>query len=134
MRSEASAYGSPPSPSDQRSTACGRKPMNDQRPTRWPWSADSSRNDGSPGASERSLRNADTGVSQSSMKLCRRGIRLCAAASARVSWRLGSTASTPGAGGEALGAAAIEHPLGIDERALPAAEEHEQVIEDVCGL
>ena len=45
--------------------------MNDQRPTRWPWSADSSRNAGSPGASSRSFRNAETGVSQSSMKVWR---------------------------------------------------------------
>ena len=51
--------------------------MNDQRPTRWPCSADSSRNAGSPGASARSFRNAETGVSQSSTKLTRSGIRLC---------------------------------------------------------
>jgi len=44
-------------------------PMNDQRPTRWPCSADSSRKAGSPGASARSFSSADTGVSQSSMKL-----------------------------------------------------------------
>ena len=43
--------------------------MNDQRPTRCPWSADSNKNVGSPGASERSFKKADTGVSQSSMKL-----------------------------------------------------------------
>ncbi len=37
--------------------------MNDQRPTRWPCSADSSRN---AGPAPRSLRKAETGVSQSS--------------------------------------------------------------------
>ena len=42
-----------------------RKPMNDQRPTRVPCSADSSRK---AGPAPRSFRKAETGVSQSSMK------------------------------------------------------------------
>src|ERR1700692_4273392 len=94
--------------------------MNDQRPTRCPWSADSNR----------------TGGSQSSMKLCRSGIRLCSGASARASSRLGwiaSAAGAPSAPG-ALCATAIEHPLGVDERPFPAAQEDEQVGEDIRGL
>ena len=114
--SAASAYGSPPSASDQRSTARGRKPMNDQRPTRWPCSADSSRNAGSPGASARSFRNADTGVSQSAMKLCRSGIRLCAAAERRACSRPARPRSLPR---RRSATAAIEHPLGVGERRVP---------------
>src|SRR5919198_6648727 len=44
--------------------------MNDQRPTRWPCSADSSRK---AGPSPRSFRNAETGVSQSSTKVSKTG-------------------------------------------------------------
>src|ERR671923_301982 len=47
--------------------------MNDQRPTRWPCSADSSRN---AGPEPRSFRNAETGVSVSSMKVSHTGTRL----------------------------------------------------------
>src|SRR3977135_3522201 len=114
--------------------------MNDQRPTRWPWSADSSRKAGSPGASARSFRNAETGVSQSSTKLCRSGIRLWVRAKAGASSRPGSRRSgealtlSPGAAPGALGATAIEHPLRVDERPFPAAQEHQQVVEHVCRL
>src|SRR5271166_7157849 len=47
-----------------------------------------------------------------------------------------SRASTPSSGGApgALGATAIEHPLGVRERAPAAAQEHEQVVEHVGGL
>src|SRR3984957_8955176 len=34
----------------------------------------------------------------------------------------------------ALGATAIEHPLGVRERASPASQEHDQVVEDVGRL
>ena len=37
-------------------------------------------------------------------------------------------------GGWALGATAIEHPLGVGERAAPAAQQHEQVVEHVGRL
>ena len=89
--------GSPPSlASDQRSTERGRKPMNDQRPKRWPCSADSSRNAGSLGASARSFRNAETGVSQSSMN-CGAAASGCSAvgalARARARASVGSSAS-----------------------------------------
>src|ERR1700689_2611721 len=106
--------------------------MNDQRPTPCPWSADSSRNAGSPGASARSFRNADTGVSQSSMKLKRSGIRSCSRASTRACSRLGATLAAIPAG--ALGATAIEHPLGVGERPSAAAQQHEQVVEHVRRL
>src|SRR3954471_19329766 len=81
--------------------------MNDQRPTRWPCSADSSRN---AGPSPRSFRNAETGVSQSSMKL---------------SW----TGTTFGSA-----TAVKEHPLGVGEREPAGAQEHGEVIDDVGRL
>src|SRR3954453_11676062 len=81
--------------------------MNDQRPTRWPCSADSSRN---AGPSPRSFRNAETGVSQSSMKL---------------SW----TGTTFGSA-----TAAKEHLLGVLQAEPAAAQQHRQVVEDVGRL
>src|SRR3954453_13797681 len=103
--------------------------MNEYRPTRWPCSADSSRNAGDCGSVPRSLRNAATGVSQSSMKLWRTGTRLCSRASARTSSRLGETGSAAGSA-----ATAIEHLLRLLERAVAAVEEHNQVVEDVGRL
>ena len=129
--------------------------MNDQRPTRWPCSADSSRNAGSPGASARSFRNADTGVSQSSTKLCRERDQAVPVGERARRCRLGSTArpSARSAGAVrlrssrpsprrrsvrrapgGLGATAIEHPLGVGERAFPTAQQHEQVVEHVGRL
>src|SRR5690348_602526 len=81
--------------------------MNDQRPTRWPCSADSSRN---AGPSPRSFRKAETGVSQSSMKL---------------SW----TGTTFGSA-----TAANEHLLGGGQAEPAAAQQHRQVVEDVGRL
>src|SRR6185437_2525774 len=101
--------------------------MNDQRPTRCPCSADSSRNAGAPGVSARSLRNAETGVSQSSTKLAESGIRLWEPASSRACASVGAT-------GSELSATAIEHPLGVAQRPSAAAQQDEQVVEDVGGL
>src|SRR4051794_30459173 len=98
--------------------------MNDQRPTRWPCSADSSRN---AGPSPRSLRNAETGVSQSSMKLWRTGIRLCSPASRLASSRLGVTR-------RCSATAAKEHLLGVGERQAARAQQHGEVVEHVGGL
>src|SRR3954453_7544578 len=81
--------------------------MNDQRPTRCPCSADSSRN---AGPSPRSLRNAETGVSVSSMKVSVTGMTLWSAATAN------------------------EHPLGVGEREPAGVQQHRQVVEDVGGL
>src|SRR4051794_40873325 len=103
--------------------------MNEYRPTRWPCSADSSRNAGDCGSVPRSLRNAATGVSQSSMKVWRTGTRLCSRASARTSSRLGETGSAAGST-----ATAIEHLLGIGQRPVPAVQQHGQVVEDVGRL
>src|SRR5439155_3601986 len=79
-------------------------------------------------------------------------MRLCAAASARASSSLGCTpalparpsapagprvatlAGSPSGAPGALGATAIEHPLGVGERASPALQQHEQVVEHVGGL
>src|SRR5205823_2945522 len=123
----ASPYGSPGSPSDQRTTSRGRHPMNDQRPTRWPCSADSSRKAGWPGSSARSLRNALTGVSQSAMKVCDSGTRLCSRASARA-------VSRSGAMGSASTATANQHLLRVGERAAAGVQQDGQVEEDVGRL
>src|SRR5947209_7916256 len=98
--------------------------MNEQRPTRWPWSADSSRN---AGPSSRSLRKADTGVSQSSMKEWRSGMRLWSRARARTSSSEGETAG-------ASAATAIEHPFCVRQVQTAAAQQHGEVVEDVGGL
>src|SRR3954471_2958923 len=83
--------------------------MNDQRPTRWPCSADSSRN---AGPEPRSFRNAETGVSQSSMNVSQTGTRL---------WVL---SATPG----------NEDLLGVGETEAARAQQHGEVVEDVGGL
>src|SRR5829696_1208910 len=81
--------------------------MNDQRPTRWPCSADSSRK---AGPAPRSLRKAETGVSVSSMKVSVTGMTLWSAATA------------------------IENTLGVGEREPAGVQQHRQVVEDVGGL
>src|SRR5215212_278324 len=103
----ASAYGSPPSARAQRTTLLGRKPMNDQRPTRVPCSADSSRK---AGPASRSFRKADTGVSQSSMNVSATGTSVRSAATA------------------------IEDLLGVGEGQAAAAEQDVEVVEHVGGL
>src|ERR671932_271744 len=83
--------------------------MNDQRPTRWPCSADSSRN---AGPEPRSFRNAETGVSQSSMNVSQTGTRL---------WVL---SATPGS----------EDLLGVGQAEPARAQQHGEVVEHVGGL
>src|SRR5919112_4344320 len=83
--------------------------MNDQRPTRWPCSADSSRN---AGPEPRSFRNAETGVSQSSMNVSQTGTRLCV------------VSATPGK----------QDLLGVGEAEPARAQQHGQVVEHVGGL
>src|ERR671930_1156079 len=83
--------------------------MNDQRPTRWPCSADSSRN---AGPDPRSFRNADTGVSVSSMNVSQTGTRL---------W---VDSATPGK----------QHLLGVGQREAAGAQQHGEVVEHVGGL
>ena len=101
--------------------------MNDQRPTRWPCSADSSRN---AGPAPRSLRKAETGVSQSSTNVWRTGTRLCSRASAATSSRDGPTPSRSCRSA----ATATEHLLGVGEREAAAAQQDAQVVEQVGGL
>src|SRR6478736_4471035 len=98
--------------------------MNDQRPTCWPCSADSSRN---AGPSPRSFRNAETGVSQSSMKLWVMGTRLWSPVSARVSSSVGWTSMCSAT-------AAKEHLLRVPEAQPAAAQQDGQVVQDVRGL
>src|SRR5919198_5050719 len=83
--------------------------MNDHRPTRWPCSADSSRN---AGPDPRSFRNAETGVSQSSMNVSQTGTRL---------WVL---SATPGS----------EDLLGVGQLEPARAQQHGEVVEHVGGL
>src|SRR4051812_1198835 len=97
--------------------------MNDQRPTRWPCSADSSRN---AGPSPRSFRNAETGVSQSSTNVWWTGMRLCSPASSRASSSVGVTGSTA--------TAANEHLLGVGQAEPAGAQQHGEVVEHVRGL
>src|SRR5262249_50350038 len=123
------AYGSPSSPSDQRTTLRGRTPMKLKRPTRWPCSADSSRKAGNCGSRPRSFRKALTGVSRSSMKLWRRATRLCSRASARTSSSDGSTRKAPGSA-----ATAIQDLLGVGQRTPARVQQHGEVVEDVGGL
>src|SRR3954454_3726172 len=99
------------------------------RPTRWPCSADSSRNAGYCGLRPRSLRNADTGVSQSSRKRLRSGMTLCSRASSRTSSSDGSTRSPV-----VSAAAAIEHLLRVRDRPVAPAEQDREVVEHVGGL
>src|ERR671910_1102749 len=101
--------------------------MNDQRPTRWPCSADSSRN---AGPAPRSLRKAETGVSQSSRNVWRTGTRLCSAASVPTS---SSAGLTPRRSSDSA-ATATEHLFRVRERQAAAAQQHRQVVEDVGGL
>src|SRR5262249_26321989 len=117
----AMAYGSPPSCRLHLRTRRGRQPMKLQPPPFWPCSADSSRN---AGPSPRSFRNADTGVSQSSMKLWRTGIRLWVPAYARASSSVGVTV-------RCSATAAKEHLPGVGERQPAALEQHREVVEDV---
>src|SRR5919202_1869686 len=98
--------------------------MKDQRPTRWPCSADSSRK---AGPAPRSLRNAETGVSQSSTNVWVTGTRLCSPASARASSRPGVTANDSAA-------TVKQHLLGVRESEPARPQEHGEVVQDVSGL
>src|SRR4051794_40501567 len=98
--------------------------MNDQRPTRWPCSADSSRK---AGPAPRSFRKAETGVSQSSMKVCVTGIRFDAPARACASSTLGVT-------GSGSAATVKQHLLRVGQGEPARGQQHGEVVEDVGGL
>src|ERR687894_909135 len=101
--------------------------MNDQRPTRWPCSADSSRK---AGPAPRSLRKAETGVSQSSRKVCVTGTRLWRPASARTSSRPGRTPSLSSVSAPT----ATQHLFRVREAQAAAAQQDGEVVEHVGGL
>src|SRR3954452_2358905 len=103
-------------------------PTKEYLPT-WPCSADSSRKQGAPsGSPARSLRKAETGVSQSSTRRARTGTTLPSRASSRASSRLGSSSSSKSA---ATCIQHLHHPrLGDPARGQQDAE----VVEDVGGL
>src|SRR2546422_4916781 len=103
-------------------TERGCTPRNDQRPTRWPPSADSSRNDG---PEPRSFRYAETGVSVSAMRLWRSGTSECSAASARASSRVGLMSRPWSA------ATGIQNLVGVLERQIARREQHGQVVEQI---
>src|SRR3954454_7396328 len=98
--------------------------MNDQRPTCWPCSADSSRK---AGPSPRSFRNAETGVSESSMKVWVIGTRLWSPLSLSVCSSVGVTS-------RCSATAAKEHLLGVCEGEPAAAQQDREVVQDVGGL
>src|SRR5919202_643692 len=101
-------------------------PINDQRPKRWPCSADSSRNDGPVPCS---LRYAATGVSQSSMKTCLTGISECSRATSRTSSSVGETSSSARS---ATAANELLHRVGGGQAAR--GEQDGEVVQDVGGL
>ena len=95
--------------------------MNDQRPTRWPCSADSSRN---AGPAPRSFRNAETGRLAVLDEGLRRPGRGCARRLPRATR----------ARAELLSDGGNEHLLGVGEAEAARAQQHGQVVEDVGGL
>src|SRR3954452_24073528 len=102
-------------------------PTKEYLPT-WPCSADSSRKHGAPsGSPARSLRKAETGVSQSSTKRARTGTTLPSRASSRACSRLGSSRSSLA-------------PTGIEDihhrrlRDIARDQQHAEVVEQVGGL
>src|SRR3954465_11720351 len=102
-------------------TERGCTPRKDQRPTRWPPSADSSRNDG---PEPRSFRYADTGVSVSAMKVWRSGTSECSPASARASSSVGRMCSASAATG-------IQNLERIRERKITRCQQDGQVVEHI---
>src|SRR5215212_7816839 len=104
--------------------------MNDQRPTRCPCSADSSRN---AGPLPRSFRNADTGVSVSSITVWVIGISSCAPDAAIARTPSSDGVMTPVSGSRSA-ATLKEHLRRVAQRQPPAVQQHRQVVEHVRGL
>src|SRR3954469_6549366 len=113
-------------PSASRITLRGCPPRNDQRPNRCPCAADSSRK---LGPAPRNFRYAETGVSQSSMKVWRSGTSVCSCASSRTSSRLGPTSRSA-----VSAATAIQLLEGVLEREPARGEQHAEVVQNVGGL
>src|SRR4051794_25511489 len=104
--------------------------MNDQRPTFWPCSADSSRN---AEPAPRSLRKAETGVSVSSMTVWVSGIRRWPPAPARTRTSSSEGVITPVS--EAMSAAtAIEHLRRVAQAEAAGGQQDLEVVQDVGGL
>src|SRR5581483_5127659 len=95
------------------SVAAGRRPMNEKRPNRPPWSTDSSRK---PGSSPTTRRNAETGVERSARSSRQTGTTVWSLARARKSSLLGfSISRTKGAvEARALAGVARAPPLLFD--------------------
>src|SRR4051794_3192583 len=104
--------------------------MNDQRPTRWPCSADSSRN---AGPAPRSFRNADTGVSVSSTTVWVIGISLCPPA-LRARMRTSSSDGVTVPRDVSSPAPLNEHLHRVGEAEAAAGQQHVEVVEDVGRL
>src|SRR3954452_21356416 len=103
-------------------------PTKEYLPT-WPCSADSSRKQGAPsGSPARSLRKAETGVSQSSISRARTGTTLPSRASSRASSRLGSRWLSESA------ATRIQHLHHPRLRDPARGQQDAEVVEDVGGL
>src|SRR3954449_2976161 len=99
-------------------TERGWTPRKDQRPTRWPPSADSSKNDG---PEPRSFRYAETGVSVSAMNVWRSGTSECSAAKARASSRVGRISTESAATG-------IQHLVGVRQCQVARGQQDGQVV------
>src|SRR5689334_17997518 len=102
-----------------------------QRPTFWPCSADSSRN---AGPAPRSFRNAETGVSVSSISVWVTGISRCPwplPARMRTSSSVGVTTPTTEV---RSAAAAIEHLRGVGERQAARGQQDLEVVQHVGAL
>src|SRR5687767_4204962 len=116
-----------------------------KRPTRWPCSADSSRN---AGPAPRSFKKAETGVSVSSTNVWRIGTRLWATASARAVSSDGAASATPmllvtsaavtgnvdsDVTSSRAATALKEHPLGVGQRQAARPHQDGEVVEHVGG-
>src|SRR3954468_23674657 len=86
-----------------------------------------------PPLAPRSFKNAETGVSQSSMNVCRSGTRSWSRASARISSSVGSRCS-PSASVSSSASALTQHLRGVAEVAVARPQQHEQVVQDVGRL
>src|SRR4051794_34167017 len=106
--------------------------MNDQRPTRWPCSADSSRK---AGPAPRSLRKAETGVSVSSISVCVIGMRRWVPEPAPAIRRTSSSDGVMTPVRLAMSAATLKQDLlRVPEGEAARGQQDLEVVEDVGGL
>src|SRR3954470_3472747 len=106
--------------------------MNDQRPTFCPCSADSSRK---AGPSPRSFRNAETGVSVSSMTVCVSGIsRWPSSLRARMRTSSSVGVMTPVSAARSSATPGKQHLFGVAQAEPAGGEQDREVVQDVGRL